>query len=136
LKVTVAEVSRNVMKQLGVNMIANGSADGISWSALGQTYPGLGKVLSDSNLTIGNSDLRASLNAMEQSGVMNTLAEPTLTAVSGEKATFKVGGEFNILSETDNKENEDGSIDRSYTHRRVEYGIGLEFQPVVLSAGR
>jgi pilus assembly protein CpaC len=136
LKVTVAEVSRNVMKQLGVNMIANGSIDGITWGAVSQTYPGLGKVLSDSNLSVKGSNLSASLNAMEQSGVMKTLAEPTLTAVSGEKATFKVGGEFNILSETDNEKNDDGTVDRTYTHRRVEYGIGLEFQPVVLSAGR
>ena len=38
---------------------------------------------------------------MEQSGVMKTLAEPTLTAVSGEKATFKVGGEFNLVTNQD-----------------------------------
>lgn len=136
LKVTVAEVSRSVMKQLGVDMIAGGGNNGIVWSALSQTYPGLGKVLSDSNLTIKGSDLTAYFNAMEQSGVMKTLAEPTLTAISGEKATFRVGGEYNILSETDNKKNEDGTTDRIYTHRTVEYGIGLEFQPVVLSAGR
>ncbi|KQZ16322.1 pilus assembly protein CpaC [Mesorhizobium sp. Root552] len=136
LKVTVAEVSRSVMKQLGVNMIGNGGSNGIVWSALSQTYPGLGKVLSDSNLTIGNSDLRAYFNAMEQSGVMKTLAEPTLTAISGEKATFKVGGEYNILSQASNEQNDDGTSERTYTHRTVEYGIGLEFQPVVLSAGR
>src|SRR5690606_1779954 len=52
LKVTVAEVSRSVMKQLGVNMIGNGGSNGISWSLLGQTYPGLGKPLSDAGGTI------------------------------------------------------------------------------------
>jgi pilus assembly protein CpaC len=136
LKVTVAEVSRNVMKQLGVNIIGSGGSNGITWSALGQTYPGLGKVLSDSGGNFGTSELRAYFNAMEQSGVMKTLAEPTLTAVSGEKATFKVGGEFNLVDSADNTRNEDGSSNRSYTFKTIEYGIGLEFQPVVLSAGR
>src|SRR5690606_18088463 len=136
LKVTVAEVSRSVMKQLGVKLIGSGSLNGITWSALGQTYPGLGKVLSDSNLTLQQGQLKSYLQAMEQSGVMKTLAEPTLTAVSGEKATFRVGGEFNLLSETSNEERDDGSSERKYTHRQIEYGIGLEFLPVVLSPGR
>jgi len=136
LKVTVAEVSRSVMKQLGVNLIGAGNVDGISWSALSETYPGLGKSLSDSNLTLQQWQLSSYLRAMEQSGVMKTLAEPTLTAVSGEKATFRVGGEFNLLSETSNEERDDGSLERKYTHRQIEYGIGLEFLPVVLSPGR
>src|SRR5690606_9005497 len=97
LKVTVAEVSRNVMKQLGVNMIGNGSFDGISWGAISENAFGLGKPLSASSLSIGGSMIDAYINAMEQSGVMKTLAEPTLTAVSGEKATFRVGGEFNVV---------------------------------------
>ena len=136
LKVTVAEVSRSVMKQLGVNLIGAGNVDGISWSALSETYPGLGKSLSDSELTLRQGRLSSYLRAMEQSGVMKTLAEPTLTAVSGEKATFRVGGEFNLLSETSNEERDDGSLERKYTHRQIEYGIGLEFLPVVLSPGR
>jgi pilus assembly protein CpaC len=138
LKVTVAEVSRNVMKQLGVNMIGNGGFDGISWAALSSPNYGLGKPLSQfSGANFSTSGLSAYLNAMEQSGVMKTLAEPTLTAVSGEKATFKVGGEFNLVtgrSSAKSDENKDGEL--SYSTERIEYGIGLEFQPVVLSPGR
>jgi pilus assembly protein CpaC len=139
LKVTVAEVSRNVMKQLGVNMIANGSSDGISWQALGSPPYGLGKPLAGgmSGLNLATSSLRAYLNAMEQSGVMKTLAEPTLTAVSGEKATFKVGGEYNLItgrSSSKSDDNQDGEL--TYSNQKIEYGIGLEFQPVVLSPGR
>ena len=137
LKVTVAEVSRSVMKQLGVNMVGNGGSNGITFGSTVQTYPGLGKALSDSGFNIASSSLQGTINAMEQSGVMKTLAEPTLTAVSGEKATFKVGGEYNMVStvtsatSTDNQKGE-----RTWTANQVEYGIGLEFQPVVLSAGR
>ena len=150
LKVTVAEVSRNVMKQLGVNMIGSGDSNGITWGALGDTFTGLGKPISGSGLSLATSQLKSYINAMEQAGVMKTLAEPTLTAVSGEKATFKVGGEFNIVNgqsvsppspARDN--NGDGVIDEpatyggvTYNLQKIEYGIGLEFQPVVLSPGR
>lgn len=132
LKVTVAEVSRTVMKQLGVNMIGSGNANGISWGAVSDSIPGLGKPLGASQVSIGTSVLDAYVNAMEQAGVMKTLAEPTLTAVSGEKATFKVGGEFNLV--TNQEGNSSGG--RTYEIEKIEYGIGLEFQPVVLSPGR
>jgi pilus assembly protein CpaC len=137
LKVTVAEVSRSVMKQLGVNMIGSGSANGISYGALSDNFTGLGKQLSNSGFNIGNSALKAYINAMEQSGVMKTLAEPTLTAVSGEKATFKVGGEYNMVggvSANVSSDNQTGL--KTYSIEKIEYGIGLEFQPVVLSPGR
>jgi pilus assembly protein CpaC len=137
LKVTVAEVSRTVMKQLGVNLIGGGDSNGISWGALAENSFGLGKPLSSSGLAIGSSTLDAYINAMEQAGVMKTLAEPTLTAVSGEKATFKVGGEFNLVTGRSNAvsdENQTGQT--TYDIERLEYGIGLEFQPIVLSPGR
>ncbi|CDX36624.1 Type II and III secretion system protein [Mesorhizobium plurifarium] len=137
LKVTVAEVSRSVMKQLGVNMVGNGGSNGISYSAVSDNFTGLGKQLSNSGLSIGNSSLMAYINAMEQSGVMKTLAEPTLTAVSGEKATFKVGGEYNMVTGvTANVSTDNQTGLKNYTTEKIEYGIGLEFQPVVLSPGR
>lgn len=137
LKVTVAEVSRSVMKQLGVNMFGSGGSNGISWSGISDNFTGLGKSMSGSGVDIASSSLRAYINAMEQSGVMKTLAEPTLTAISGEKATFRVGGEYNIVtgvSSAVSDDNQNGQ--RTYSMEKIEYGIGLEFQPVVLSAGR
>ncbi|MEJ6781827.1 type II and III secretion system protein family protein [Aminobacter sp. Piv2-1] len=132
LKVTVAEVSRTVMKQLGVNMIGGSDGNGITWGAISDSIPGLGKPLGASQISLGTSMLDAYVNAMEQAGVMKTLAEPTLTAISGEKATFKVGGEFNIVS----NQEAGGSGGRTYSIEKIDYGIGLEFQPVVLSPGR
>ncbi|MEO3386605.1 type II and III secretion system protein family protein [Mesorhizobium sp. CAU 1741] len=133
LKVTVAEVSRSVMKQLGVNMLGSGSVDGITWGAIGDNFAGLGKPMSHSGGSISGSMIDAYFNAMEQAGVMKTLAEPALTAVSGEKATFRVGGEFNLVTEQ-NVEEEGGTV--TYTVEKLDYGIGLEFMPVVLSPGR
>jgi pilus assembly protein CpaC len=135
LKVTVAEVSRSVMKQLGVNLLASGTNSGITWGAISNPVAGLGKPLSSAS-QIANAGsggtITSYINAMEQAGVMKTLAEPTLTAVSGEKATFKVGGEFNLVTGKD--EDEQGKT--TYNIEKLEYGIGLEFQPVVLSPGR
>jgi pilus assembly protein CpaC len=133
LKVTVAEVSRSVMKQLGVNLIGSGGSNGISWGAISDNFTGLGKPLSNTGLSLSTSTIDAYLNAMEQAGVMKTLAEPTLTAVSGEQATFRVGGEFNIITGQD-IDDESGAI--TYDIEKLEYGIGLDFKPVVLSPGR
>ena len=47
------------------------------------------------------------INAMEQAGVMRTLAEPSLTAISGKEAKFYVGGEYRLASEQNISEEED-----------------------------
>ena len=133
LKVTVAEISRNVMKQLSVNLLANNTANGITWGVVGETVAGMGKSITGSGASFQSGLLDAYFNAMEQSGVMKTLAEPTLTAVSGEKATFRVGGEFNFIT-GQSIDDDTGAI--TYENERLEYGIGLEFLPVVLSPGR
>ena len=140
LKVTVAEISRTVMKQLGVNLFANGSMGGISFSGNVGTVTGLGSGIADGGQLIsgrlGNTTLSSYLNAMEQSGVMRTLAEPTLTAISGEKAEFRVGGEFNILTAASRTSSSVGQVTESESFAKIEYGIGLEFLPVVLGPGR
>ncbi|WP_148233694.1 type II and III secretion system protein family protein [Aurantimonas manganoxydans] len=157
LKVTVAEVQRSVVKQLGINSTAG---KGVTYGQTDSPFA-LGKALSSSMLasagSIGGFDITAQLNAMEQAGVMRTLAEPSLTAISGEKASFKVGGEFTVpdaqsydpgtparrefqgydgsgqaIYDTIPAEPPTRSIDKT----RVEYGIGLDFTPVVLSPGR
>jgi pilus assembly protein CpaC len=140
LKVTVAEVSRTVMKQLGVNLIGSTKSDGILFSS--ENIASLvGKSLSSSGasipLSIGSATIDSYINAMEAAGVMKTLAEPSLTAISGEQATFKVGGEYNLITGQSVTENSKTGAERSqYDISKVEYGIGLEFVPVVLSPGR
>jgi pilus assembly protein CpaC len=74
---------------------------------------------------------------MEQAGVVRTLAEPSLTAISGEQAKFYVGGDFRLPAEqevTIDKETGQPTITR--TTNTVDYGITLNFRPVVLSPGR
>jgi pilus assembly protein CpaC len=131
LKVTIAEVSRTVMKQLGFNTSVSGVNGNIDFQ-----YPtnlgGATKWINSTNAsgTIGGLDITTFVNAMEQAGVMRTLAEPSLTAISGEQAKFYVGGEFKMISQQD----VDDGVTRE--HSAVEYGIRLNFKPVVLSPGR
>lgn len=135
LKVTIAEIQRTVVKQLGIDLTASGSIGGLAWGMLGDNPFALGKDTSWSNATAGwsngSNSIESIVRALDQSGVMRTLAEPSLTAISGETASFKVGGEYNV---SDGKTEEDGAI--TYNYRQVEYGVGLAFTPIVLSPGR
>lgn len=156
LKVTVAEVQRSVVKQLGIDGTGTSSLDGMLFSSVSDNPFGLGKAISSAGAAIANggnspNGISAQLRAMEQAGVMRTLAEPSLTAISGESASFKVGGEFTVASgksETPAKRtpilNANGGIigydetpaSVEYQHKDIDYGIGLDFTPVVLSPGR
>ncbi len=134
LKVTVAEVSRQVLKQLGFNTTFSNNGN----SVFNSVNPvGLGKVLSNSAGLIsgsaGSVSMDAYVRAMEQAGVMKTLAEPSLTAISGEPATFFVGGEFQLVT-GQTFDSDTRAI--TYEYEQKEWGVGLEFTPVVLSAGR
>src|SRR3984893_482271 len=97
LKVTVAEVQRDIVKQLGIDL--NGSV-GIGSSVLGVNnfppFPVNGQPLFDSRIQGTWKGISTTLRAMERAGVIRTLAEPNLTAISGESATFIAGGEVPI----------------------------------------
>ena len=133
LKITVAEVSRQVLKQLGFNGSIAGANGGISFRNP-TNFGGSADWITNAaaKATMGEFSLASYVNAMEQAGVMRTLAEPSLTAISGEQAKFYVGGTFNqVTNQTIDK---DLLVTRN--EETVDYGISLNFVPVVLSAGR
>lgn len=84
------------------------------------------------NLVVGNagSGLLGALSVLEANGFAYTLAEPSLTAVSGQSATFLAGGEFPVPIRTG------GGADSSITIRYKEYGVRLMLTPTVLDANR
>ncbi|MGP4685806.1 type II and III secretion system protein family protein [Agrobacterium pusense] len=141
LKVTVAEVSRQVLKQLGFNgsISSSTSNNGFEFanpSNLGNAISGASRIASGA-IGSGSLNFATYLNAMEQAGVVRTLAEPSLTAISGEQAKFYVGGDFRLPAEqevTIDKDTGQQTITR--TTDTVDYGITLNFRPVVLSPGR
>ena len=159
LRVKIAEVQREAMKQLGVNLgvgyqngnglvsvlsnnrlpvtTAEGLADiGQVLTSATTNLPGLVQTATGGILNSGvagafaastGQRLAYTLRALERNGLVKTLAEPNLTAVSGESANFLAGGEFPIPV-SDN----DGTI----TIEFKEFGVGLAFTPVVMSEGR
>ena len=76
----------------------------------------------------GLNKASAGISAFESAGLVRTLAEPTLTAVSGEPAKFLVGGEFPVPTGQDNN----GRVTIDFK----QFGVGLGFTPIVLSGGR
>lgn len=148
LKVTVAEVSRQVIKQLGISGSISGSNGSMTYYNPSNLGASLGQLASGvvGGAVGGGINLAAYINAMEQAGVMRTLAEPSLTAISGEVAKFYVGGSFNMAQDQNITQASQtvtqsgavvttpGSVTRSA--QQTQYGISLNFLPVVMSAGR
>jgi pilus assembly protein CpaC len=139
LKVTVAEVARNIIKQLGIDLSAslNYGTAVVNFSNA-NPFTAYGRALVSNNTAsaaFGGSvpSVQATIRAMESAGVVRTLAEPNLTAISGESATFIAGGEFPVPA---------GYSCDPTTHVCTtqisfkKFGISLNFTPVVLTEGR
>jgi len=84
-------------------------------------------VVSSAYNTVTGNNASACLQAFERVGLIRTLAEPNLTSVNGESASFLAGGEFPVPIGRDR----DGNITIEYK----PYGVSLAFRPIVLSAG-
>ena len=122
-----------------------GTVDPVTGKLTGSIDPGSGaypgqKIVTFNNLagatTLGlfghilGTDLLGTLDLMQNDGFVSTLAEPTLTALSGETASFLAGGEFPIpVSQAT-------GTGAAVTIEYKQYGVGLAFTPIVLSDGR
>src|ERR1700739_255627 len=145
LKVTVAEVQRSIIKQLGVDLSATMNV-GTAVVNFNNSNPFTannaplvaGNSVTTSALTkAGVPSVTATLRAMESAGVVRTLAEPNLTAISGESATFISGGEFPIPTGVTCQTTTGGAIGQCVqTVSFKKFGISLNFTPVVLTEGR
>jgi pilus assembly protein CpaC len=133
LRVTITEIRRQIIKQLGINLAGSGKNFNFNVDnpfsvngAISSTQASLGWVTAGESLT-------ATLQAFEQQGVARTLAEPTVTAISGERAKFLAGGTIPIPSgETCSV----GNTNCQLSIVQQPYGVTLNFTPVVLSQGR
>jgi pilus assembly protein CpaC len=142
LKVRIAEVNRSLLKQIGVNLFSSDATSGFKFG-IGQgtpgasTAPGASPFKVSSLLTGGTTlgaagklfglDLSGAIDLAEKDGLVTILAEPNLTALSGETASFLAGGEFPIpISQSL------GAVTIEYK----QYGVGLAFTPIVLADGR
>jgi pilus assembly protein CpaC len=136
LKVTVAEVQRDVAKQLGINLSGSlGYGTTVLTFNTQNAFTASGQPLSNTafipSWTSGTNSVQATIRAMEQAGVIRTLAEPNITAISGESATFLAGGEFPVVSAVSCQ----GTICTPSIEFK-KFGVSLNFTPVVLAEGR
>jgi pilus assembly protein CpaC len=127
LQVRIAEVNRNIDRQLGIR-----------WSAIGISSSGRNEFRFDGGQGVSNgysagiSYLSPTLNvdlllqALAEEGMVTILAEPNLTARSGESANFLAGGEYPYSTVSDNGTNVEFK----------DFGIGLNFTPTVLDGNR
>ncbi|RDI58607.1 pilus assembly protein CpaC [Microvirga subterranea] len=136
IEVRVVEANRNAGRQLGVSWFARAKGTGIATgTAASQRGINVGALFPNGNSPFGtvlaqilgggiSADVL--IQALEEKGLGRRLAEPNLTALSGEKASFLVGGEVPIpVAENDGK----------VTVQYKEYGVRLNFTPVVLDSG-
>jgi len=142
LKVTVAEVQRSIIKQMGIDLSAS-----LNYGTTAVTFNNATPFTANSAALVpGNAlttsfgatpSVQATLRAMESAGVVRTLAEPNLTAISGESATFISGGEFPIPTGVTCQTTTSGAIGNCVqTVSFKKFGISLNFTPVVLTEGR
>lgn len=136
LKVQVAEVRRDIIKQLGIDL--SGSLNyGTAVVNFNQQNPfsATGQTLSNSSLDGTWKNITATLRAMDRAGVLRTLAEPNLTAISGETASFVAGGEFPIPNGLSCDTTKSPPVCQAQVDFK-KFGVSLVFTPVVLSEGR
>lgn len=151
LQVRIAEVSRTLARDIGVNLMSRDNTGGFQFGIgqgrlppqfqpggplwTGPTEADLGSVVTTAatGTTFSGAgrllgvDLLGSLDLGENTGQVVTLAEPTLVALSGETATFLAGGEFPVPIPQSL-----GTVTIEYK----QYGVGLAFSPTVLENGR
>jgi len=138
IRVRVVEVSRKLTHELGFNWDASlnrgGSSFGFGTGSLTDFFSATTKTFSREagstslgyNISGSNGSLSTLLSAMNSQGLASVLAEPNLTAMSGETAAFAAGGEVPIVLVTGN------SISIDYK----SYGVILRMTPTLLSGNR
>jgi pilus assembly protein CpaC len=128
LRVRVAEMQRTAIKELGLSYAFSRVAG--NFPSIGfNLFEGLGANAAGSafaQFLTSNTSFAVLIDALENNGLVKTLAEPNLTAVSGEAANFLAGGEFPIPVSQD---------ENTITVEFRPFGIGLDFTPVVVSSG-
>ncbi|KCZ83685.1 type II/III secretion system protein [Hyphomonas adhaerens MHS-3] len=124
LEVRFLEASRSAVKEIGFGNTID--ANDVLASTESGTVSGLAEKTVALFTNLGNENIDVRLRALEEKGVIRTLAEPNLVALSGDTASFLAGGEFPIPV---------GQRDGEITVEFKKFGVGLDFTPTVLGDG-
>lgn len=135
LEVRFVEATRDVVKNLGVGLLVqqgNNFLGGTQSSLFPENPSSPLSTIANAGLAatgfgaIGSTAINAKIDALEENGVIRTLAEPNLVAMSGDTASFLAGGEFPIPVAQ-----EAGQITVEFR----QFGVSLSFTPTVLDDG-
>lgn len=126
LEVRFVEATRDAVKELGIGLLTQQSGDFTGSSGSGLVSGNIPSLAGALFGNIGGASLDVNIQALEEQGVIRTLAEPNLVSMSGDTASFLAGGEFPIPVAA--------SDDRIGIEFR-QFGVGLSFTPTVLSDG-
>ena len=126
LRVRIAEVSRDIVNEFGLDWSAlyDGSFS-VGLTSLNPFFAGTNTLAGSGS--IGNLDLNVLIDALATDSLITLLAEPNLTALSGETASFLAGGEFPIPVAQD---------EDSITIEFKEFGVSLSFTPTLIGSGK
>lgn len=124
LEVRFLEASRNAVREIGFGNTINAN-DVVVGTEAGTVSGLLEKTLAVFT-NVGGENIDVRLRALEEKGVIRTLAEPNLVALSGDTASFLAGGEFPIPV---------ASRDNEVTVEFKKFGVSLDFTPTVLGDG-
>ena len=134
VRVRIAEINKTVLRHLGINWDTAIQEGGFAFGLLtafpvtvGSTLLGSTGASTTPTVSAGPLDLTATMDLLAQEGMVSLLAEPNLTAVSGQTATFLAGGEFPIPVAQDNN---------TVTVEFRQFGVSLAFTPTILNANR
>ena len=134
VRVRIAEINKTVLRHLGINWDTAIQEGGFAFGLLtafpvtvGSTLVGSTGPGTTPTVSAGPLDLTATMDLLAQEGMVSLLAEPNLTAVSGQTATFLAGGEFPIPVAQDNN---------TVTVEFRQFGVSLAFTPTILNANR
>lgn len=124
LEVRFLEASRNAVREIGLGNTIN--ANDVVVGTESGTVSGLLEKTLAVFTNVGGENIDIRLRALEEKGVIRTLAEPNLVALSGDTASFLAGGEFPIPV---------ASRDNEVTVEFKKFGVSLDFTPTVLGDG-
>ncbi|PKP82387.1 MAG: general secretion pathway protein [Alphaproteobacteria bacterium HGW-Alphaproteobacteria-18] len=124
LEVRFLEASRNAVREIGFGNTIN--ANDVVAGTEGGTVSGLLEKTLAVFTNVGGENIDIRLRALEEKGVIRTLAEPNLVALSGDTASFLAGGEFPIPV---------ASRDNEISVEFKKFGVSLDFTPTVLGDG-
>jgi pilus assembly protein CpaC len=138
LRVRIAEIDRNTLKEFGINWNAMLSSSRFAFGLVtGNPTAATGAVgmnTATANFTSSNASIDSVINALAQEGLIHMLAEPNLSALSGQTASFLAGGEFPVP--VGSTIGTGASLAPIITIEFKKFGVSLEFTPTIIDGTR